>query len=78
MKLVMSSDSRVERQLNIRITVDGMHYNGTFVASIQSEVKEGTLHPFRGQTLKNIVFVFKSNLNFWVFPRANHIESSQI
>uniref|UniRef100_A0A3Q3DEB4 Transglutaminase-like domain-containing protein n=1 Tax=Hippocampus comes TaxID=109280 RepID=A0A3Q3DEB4_HIPCM len=60
-------DSRVERKLNIRITVEGMHYNGTFVATIQSQVKEGTLHPFRGQTLQNIVFVFKSNLFFFFF-----------
>ncbi|XP_051932260.1 protein-glutamine gamma-glutamyltransferase E isoform X2 [Hippocampus zosterae] len=55
MKLVMSSDSRVERMLNVRITVDGMHYNGTFVATIQSEVKEGTLRPFRELTIPIVI-----------------------
>ncbi|XP_019716012.1 protein-glutamine gamma-glutamyltransferase E [Hippocampus comes] len=55
MKLVMSSDSRVERKLNIRITVEGMHYNGTFVATIQSQVKEGTLHPFRELTIPIVI-----------------------
>ncbi|XP_037129122.1 protein-glutamine gamma-glutamyltransferase E-like isoform X2 [Syngnathus acus] len=47
LKLVLSSKSRVERKVNIHISVDGMHYNGTFVATIQSEDKDETLQPSR-------------------------------
>ncbi|XP_061641798.1 LOW QUALITY PROTEIN: protein-glutamine gamma-glutamyltransferase E [Phyllopteryx taeniolatus] len=47
LRLVLSSESRVERKLGIRVNVEGMRYNGTFVVTIQSEVKEETLQPLR-------------------------------
>ncbi|XP_077384707.1 protein-glutamine gamma-glutamyltransferase E [Festucalex cinctus] len=55
LKLVLSSDSRVQRKLKIRISVDGMHYNGTFVATVQSQVMEETLHPFRELSLPIVI-----------------------
>ncbi|XP_061779424.1 protein-glutamine gamma-glutamyltransferase E-like [Nerophis lumbriciformis] len=45
LKLVLSSDSRVDRQMSVRISVEGMKYNGILVLVILTETKEETLRP---------------------------------
>ncbi|XP_061779708.1 protein-glutamine gamma-glutamyltransferase E-like isoform X2 [Nerophis lumbriciformis] len=45
LNLVLSSESKVERQMSLRISVKGMKYNGTLVLVILNETKEETLKP---------------------------------
>ncbi|XP_057700836.1 protein-glutamine gamma-glutamyltransferase E [Corythoichthys intestinalis] len=45
LKLVLSSESKVDRNLSIHITVEALRYNGTFVATVHTQVKEETLKP---------------------------------
>ncbi|KAM9860259.1 protein-glutamine gamma-glutamyltransferase E-like isoform 2-T2 [Aulostomus maculatus] len=45
LKLVLASESYIERPLSISITAHGMRYNGSTVSNILSEVKEETLLP---------------------------------
>ncbi|XP_077459614.1 protein-glutamine gamma-glutamyltransferase E [Stigmatopora argus] len=43
--LLLSSESGVDRNLRIHVTVEAFRYNGTFVAEVQSRVREETLKP---------------------------------
>ncbi|XP_054641852.1 protein-glutamine gamma-glutamyltransferase 5 isoform X2 [Dunckerocampus dactyliophorus] len=45
LKLVLSSDSRVARQMSAYIRVEGLRYTGTVVLTIHTENKEVTLQP---------------------------------
>lgn len=48
LKLVMHSEIKVPRPLSIKISAQGMRYNGSPVVKIQNEVKEETLQPQKG------------------------------
>ncbi|XP_077582994.1 protein-glutamine gamma-glutamyltransferase E [Stigmatopora nigra] len=43
--LLLSSESAVDRNLRIHVTVEAFRFNGTFVAAVQSGVREETLKP---------------------------------
>nr|XP_057911466.1 protein-glutamine gamma-glutamyltransferase 5 [Doryrhamphus excisus] len=45
LQLVLSSDSRVARQMLVHISVEGLRYTGTVVLTIHTEKKEVTLQP---------------------------------
>lgn len=50
LKLVLRSESSVERQLSININVQAMMYNGSLAGNIQTEVKAETLRPGTGNS----------------------------
>lgn len=51
LKLVLNSESRTARPVSINISVQAMRYNGSPVENIQSEVKEETLLPGKGESI---------------------------
>lgn len=66
LKLVLQSEITADRPLSLNISVQGMRYNGSPAVNIQSEVKEGTLQPGKGDASSSKIFLCRNvAVEFW-------------
>lgn len=67
LKLVVHSKNTVDMPLSVNVSVQAMRHNGTPAVNIQSEVKQGTLQPGKGDSSSGQMWL----LNFGLF-KANY------